>query len=195
MKILVATGNPGKIKEYREFFSELDITFLSLEDININRECAENGETLEENSFQKASFYGDLSQEVTIADDTGLFVKALDGRPGVRSARYGSTDEERMEKLLGELKGIRYNNRNATFKLVITLYFPKEKKYKQFTGEIEGKIVKEKRKLAQRGFGYDPIFYVENKGKTFGEMFGEEKNKISHRGIAFRKLKNYLKNI
>ncbi|MBU1119080.1 RdgB/HAM1 family non-canonical purine NTP pyrophosphatase [Patescibacteria group bacterium] len=192
MKILVATGNPGKVKEYQEFFSELPVEFVSLNDVGITEECEETGDTLKENSLQKAQFYGDLSGLPAVADDAGLFVDVLEGRPGVYSSRYANSDEERMEKLLQELEKIPYNERGADFRLVTTLYYPDTKEHVSFEGKIRGIIAEEKKQLAQKGFGYDPIFYVPEEEKTFAEMMGEEKNAISHRGIAFRKLKKYL---
>ncbi|MBU1167828.1 RdgB/HAM1 family non-canonical purine NTP pyrophosphatase [Patescibacteria group bacterium] len=192
MNILVATTNPGKVKEYRHFFKDLSVTFLSLKDAGIDQEFEETGQTLAENSLGKASFYGDLSGEMTVADDTGLFVKALSEKPGVKSARYAKTDSLRMKKVLENLQNVPYNEREADFKVVISLYYSKTKFHKSFEGEIKGMIVDEERQVVQRGFGYDPIFYVPKAGKTFAEMTGPEKNALSHRGIAFKKLSHFL---
>lgn len=191
-RILVATHNPGKVREYREFFKSLPVKFVSLSDLKITRECLEDAGSLAGNSLKKAKFYGNLSQEITVADDTGLFVRALKGRPGIRSARYAQTPELRQQKVLQKLGKTPYNGRDAEFRLVTSVYFPKTKKVRSFSGKIKGKILSEKRQIKERGFGYDPIFYVPEKKKTFAEMLRTEKNTISHRGEAFGKLRNFL---
>jgi XTP/dITP diphosphohydrolase len=196
MKLLAATTNEGKIREIEELLkgSFLEIEFYSLADFNITADCPETGETFVENSIEKSLFYSRMKRDMyTIADDSGLAVAALGGRPGVHSARYAGgpkDDEKNIQKLLLELNDAA--NRQATFVAVVTLA-KNGRVIKSFTGEVEGIILKEKRGTG--GFGYDPIFYYPPLQKTFAQLTAEEKNQISHRAIAFKKLKLFLKNI
>ncbi|MBE7042904.1 MAG: XTP/dITP diphosphatase [Ruminococcaceae bacterium] len=185
---LLASNNAGKLREFREIFQE--DTILSLKDVSLDVEVEEDGATFEENAVKKASEIAKLSGMTAIADDSGLCVDALQGAPGVYSARYAgedATDKERIEKLLEEMKD--EENRGARFVSVVALCTP-EGEIVTARGECEGEILHQP--LGQGGFGYDPVFYVKEFDKTFGQLTGEEKNSISHRGRAIRVLKEKL---
>lgn len=188
IKICFATNNKNKLQEIREILvNEAEI--LSLEDINCHEELPETQPTIEGNSLQKAQYVFDKYGINCFADDTGLLVEALDGAPGVYSARYAgepSNGENNMKLLLQNLEGI--ENRKAHFKTVITYISAKETV--QFEGIVNGNIATAKK--GEKGFGYDPIFVPEGFTQSFAELSSEEKNKISHRGIATRKLVEYL---
>lgn len=191
MEILIATHNPGKLMEYRRFFSDLDITFIDLKQAGITDEAPENENSLREISLSKATFYGEKSQMLTMADDAGLFVDALDGAPGIRSNSLGATEQERIEELLRLMKEVPEGERTASFRGVFTLYNPKTKKHISFESRSEGIILN---KIASSGgFGYDPVFYSVEKEKAYSELSSEEKSQVSYRGKGFRKLKSYLK--
>ncbi|MBP3925402.1 RdgB/HAM1 family non-canonical purine NTP pyrophosphatase [bacterium] len=184
-RIVFATGNPHKLKEINAIASSIgqDVEFI-LPEGNFNPE--ENGKTFEENSLIKAKAAYELSKMPVLADDSGLCVEALNGAPGLYSARYAGSQQEKIDKLLKELNGI--ENRNAKFVCCMTLLNENGEIEKVVTGECEGKIVT--RQSGQNGFGYDPVFEVKNTGKTMAELTEEEKNKISHRGNALRKILN-----
>ena len=191
MKLLVATNNQGKLKEFNKILGELGIECVSLRDLGITADVEETGATFLENALLKAKEIFKLAKIPTISDDSGLMVDALDGEPGVYSARYAgepSDDQKNMDKLLANLK--EEPNRTARFKSVIAAVFS-EDDIVVAEGECEGVIIDEKR--GENGFGYDPIFYVESLGKTFSEMTDTEKNSLSHRGNAIRNLKEQLK--
>lgn len=190
-KILIATGNQGKLKEYKEFFTDIDVEFVSLDELGIASDSPETGNTLEENARQKAEYYGKKAEMITLADDTGFFVKAMNGEPGIHASRYGSTPEERREKILSRLKTTPKDERQAYFKLVIALYEPKTGEVHFFTGQVDGFVAQEV-KDGGNGFDYDLLFYYPPSNKIFSEMTSEEKGEVSHRGKAFRKLKTYL---
>lgn len=184
MKICFATNNPHKLSELRNALGEA-AEIISIDDVGISGDIPETGDTLEANSLQKATFIYNKTHFTTIADDTGLEVEALDGRPGVFSARYAGPNcdaDDNMNKLLEELKG--KTNRKAVFKTVIT--YLHEGEVRQFTGECAGTIRHER--SGAEGFGYDPIFEPEGFDITFAEMDMEQKNNISHRGRAVKKL-------
>ncbi len=191
MKLLVATNNQGKLKEFNKILGELGIECVSLRDMGIHADVEETGATFLENALLKAKEIYNIAKIPTISDDSGLMVDVLDGEPGVYSARYAgepSDDNRNMDKLLAKLKG--EPNRTARFKSVIAAVFS-EDDILVSEGECEGVIIDEKR--GDNGFGYDPIFYVDSLGKTFAEMTDEEKNSLSHRGNAIRNLKEQLK--
>lgn len=191
MKLLVATNNQGKLKEFNKILGELGIECVSLRDMGITAEVEETGTTFLENALLKAKEIYNIAKIPTISDDSGLMVDVLDGEPGVYSARYAgepSDDNRNMDKLLAKLKG--EPNRTARFKSVIAAVFS-EDDILVSEGECEGVIIDEKR--GDNGFGYDPIFYVEALEKTFAEMTDSEKNSLSHRGNAIRNLKEQLK--
>ncbi|MDP0492762.1 MAG: XTP/dITP diphosphatase [Fusobacterium sp. JB021] len=189
MRIFLATGNKNKIKEIEKIFNVEGIEILSINDgINIP-DVKEDGDTFEKNSQKKALEIAKFTNMITIADDSGLCVEALNGEPGVFSARYAgekATDEENNKKLIYVLKGIK--NRKAKFVCVITLAKPTGETY-SFKGEVCGEIIDEPR--GEYGFGYDPYFYIKEYGKTTAEM-PDKKNEISHRSIALKLLKENL---
>lgn len=188
-KIVFATNNLHKLEEVKSIIGN-SIDILSLKDIECTEEIEEYGKTIEENAKIKAEYVKNKYNINTFADDTGLEVEALNGEPGVRSARYAeevSHDAEaNINKLLCKLKGI--ENRKAQFKTVIALIY--DGKQYMFEGIIKGEIIKEKR--GTKGFGYDPVFIPEGYDKTFAELGNEIKNQISHRAIAVKKLCEFL---
>jgi XTP/dITP diphosphohydrolase len=189
MKLVFATTNKNKVNEIQELISS-DIQLLSLKDINCLEEIPETQPFIEENASQKAFYVYNNYHFNCFADDTGLEVEALDGKPGVLSARYAGESknaDDNMNKLLHELKGI--SNRNARFKTVISLII--DGKETQFEGIVNGVVIDVKR--GTKGFGYDPVFIPNGYNTTFAEMDLIEKNKISHRALAVGKLVAYLK--
>ena len=192
LKIFLATGNKHKIEEISDIFSDIEnVEILSIKDGVEIPEVIEDGTTFEENSKKKAVEIAKFLNMITIADDSGLCVDALNGEPGVYSARYSGTgdDLKNNEKLIENLKGL--ENRKAKFVSVITLAKPNGETF-SFEGEILGEIIDNPR--GNTGFGYDPHFYVEEYQKTLAQL-PELKNKISHRAKALEKLKKELKNI
>lgn len=191
-EILLATNNQGKVKEMKSILSDLEIDVYSLKDKGIDIDVEEDKKTFEENALKKAEEISKISGMITVSDDSGLEVYALDLRPGIYSARYageGATSDMLCEKLLSEMENVPDSERGARFVSVAAIVYPNGKKL-TLRGECEGTIIKEKR--GSGGFGYDPVFYIEEKGQTFSEMPLEEKNKISHRAKAFAKLKVHL---
>lgn len=187
-KIVFATNNKHKLDEIRKI-SEEKLEILSLNDINCRTDIPETGTTLEENALIKARFVKDNFGYDCFADDTGLEVKALDGAPGVYSARYAGEDcraEDNIRKLLTNLEGI--SDRRAAFRTVIALLIGDEQYF--FEGAIHGKIIDEKR--GESGFGYDPVFVPDGYEQTFAELGEDTKNNISHRAIATTKLIRFL---
>lgn len=194
-KLLVATRNKGKLPEIVAELAGAPFEVVSLNDvpeIPTDFEAEENGTTFEENAVIKAKTYGKKSGLMTLADDSGLCVDALDGRPGVFSARYGETPELRNNKLLEELAGVPKENRTARYICVVAVYDPDTNKV--FTGEGKCEGVITERPLGANGFGYDPVFYSTDLCKTAAEATKEEKNSISHRGRAMREIKKILMN-
>ena len=192
MKIFLATGNMKKIKEITNILNDFDFEILSIRDGIEIPEVTEDGATFEENSQKKALSIAKYLGMPAIADDSGLCVEALQGAPGVYSARYsgeGATDESNNRKLVEELHGI--EDRKAKFVCVISFAKPSGEVY-SFSGEVEGIIIDEAR--GTDGFGYDPHFYLNEYDKTFAEI-PDIKNRISHRAKALEKMKTELKNI
>lgn len=190
-KIIIASNNKGKVEEIKKIFNKYEIEILSLGDLNIDIDIEETGQTFEENAYIKAKAIYDLVKLPTIADDSGLCVEYLGGRPGVLSARYageGATDQDRINKLLDEMKDAEKNKRNAKFVSSIVFIINKKQVLKS-TGECFGTIALEPR--GSGGFGYDPIFLINN-NKTVAQLSQEEKNKISHRAMALKNLEKLL---
>ena len=206
MKIVFATNNQHKLDEIRSILGDT-IEVLSLKDIGCDVDIPETGQTLEENALQKAQYIYDHYHISVFADDTGLEVDALNGAPGIYSARYASMEagaheashdaEANMSRLLRELG--ENNNRRARFRTVIALILKKDvcpcgctniKEIHQFEGIVEGQIIKERR--GGEGFGYDPIFQPDGYEETFAELGMEIKNHISHRARAVKKLADFL---
>lgn len=191
-QILLATRNQGKVREIRELVKGLRVEFLCLEDVPPVPDVAEDGTTFEENALKKAREIAESSGMATLADDSGLCIDALDGRPGVHSARYAgehATDEEKCARILNEMRNVQEDRRSARFICVLALATPDGEEM-LFRGVCEGRITSELR--GTEGFGYDPIFYFEQAGCTFAEMDRESKNDVSHRGRALREFAAYL---
>ena len=192
MKLVFATNNKHKLSEIRAILGE-QVEILSLEDINCHADIPETADTLEGNALQKAQYVVDHYGMSCFADDTGLEVEALNGEPGIFSARYageGHDSEANMDKLLKNLG--QNNNRKAQFRRVIALLEVKGGKVQQhlFEGIVKGEIIRQRRGGA--GFGYDPIFQPEGYTQTFAEMGNDAKNNISHRARAVKKLAEYV---
>lgn len=189
MKLIFATHNENKLFEVKKMISK-KIKIKSLSDLNYNFEIPENEKTIRENAIFKARFIYSKFKSNIFADDTGLEVEALEGKPGVHSARYAGNEKDNkknIKKLLDSMRAI--ENRKANFKTVVSLIF-NDKLY-VFEGKINGKIAYEEKGLF--GFGYDPVFIPKGFKKTFGEINTDIKNTISHRAIAFNKLISFLK--
>ena len=192
MKLLIATHNPGKVREYEELLAglPLELTYPAQEGLGI--EVAETGKSFAENARLKAAAYARASGLLTLADDSGLEVDALGGEPGIHSARYagkGASDEERYRLLLEKLKESPWEERTARFRCVIAVATP-DGRIHTAEGTCEGIIAFEPR--GEHGFGYDPVFYLEEYGKTMAELSSETKNKISHRANAARRAREIL---
>lgn len=186
-KLLLATRNNHKKQELQELLRDLKIQIITLDDIEPLPEVEEDGETFTENAIKKATVNASLSGLVTLADDSGLAVDALDGKPGVYSARFAgedATDERNNQKLLRLLKNVEEVRRTARFKCVIAICTP-EGKTAAVEGSCEGRIAMEP--SGHAGFGYDPLFIPQGEDKSFAMLSAEEKNRISHRGKALQK--------
>ena len=191
MKIILATHNKDKRKEMMAALIDLNVKILSLEDFPHVGEIIEDGQSLVENAKIKAQTVFDITGIPAISDDTGLSVNALNGAPGVYSARYAgdnATYTDNVEKLVEEMKNIPSENRGAQFQTVM-VYIDKDTELIA-DGVVKGQIANASKGVG--GFGYDPVFYIPEKEKTFAEMTIQEKNQISHRGIALRNLKGIL---
>lgn len=192
MTLCFATNNKHKLEEVKHVVGDT-INIVSLEEINCLEELPETRDTLEGNSLQKAEYVYQHFNSPCFADDTGLEVEALQGAPGVYSARYAGdhkNSEDNISLLLKNLIGS--NNRKAQFRTVITV-IGLDREPVMFEGIIRGEIITERRGAS--GFGYDPVFIPEGYTKTFAEMNLSEKNKLSHRSIAVKKLSDYLQNL
>lgn len=188
--LILATTNTNKVKEFQEMLKDFPIEIRSLADFGPLPEAIEDGETFDDNAYKKAIHTAKVLGFPAIADDSGLTVEALDGAPGVYSARYAgekATDKENVDKLLQDMQGIK--NRRAAFHCVLSLAVPSGPAL-TYEGSCEGILLEERR--GETGFGYDPIFYFEGLGKTFAECTMEEKNKVSHRGKALADFKAEL---
>ena len=195
VKILVATNNTGKLREFKKILLSPGISILSPLDEDISLDVEETGTTLKDNALIKALAFSKLTDHVTLADDSGLFVDALDGDPGVRSARYAgnnATDHERNQKLLDNLQNVPIEKRTARFKCVIALV-DEGGNTSYFSGTCTGSIATESR--GSQGFGYDPIFIVDGYNKTMAELTKDEKNTVSHRAKASRSLMQHIETI
>ena len=194
-ELLVATTNQGKFAEVQAFLKNLPLTILSLKSLGRWPTVVEDGATFEENALKKARALAEYSGMLTLADDSGLEVDALNGAPGIYSARYAGeegNDDKNNEKLLRELQGIAEGKRSARFVCALALCAPKSRGMKEWTVReaCEGRIAFELR--GQNGFGYDPLFFYPPFGKAFGEIDRETKATVSHRGKALKKLTEAL---
>lgn len=196
IKIVVSTDNKNKLREIKDILKDLPVEVISKSEASIPKiEIVEDKDTLEGNSLKKAETILKYTNSYVLADDSGLFVDALDGAPGVYSARYAGEDGNdylNNIKLLEELKNISDDKRTAKFKCTIALVGPNDIK-KIAYGECKGVILKEKR--GDNGFGYDPLFMPVGYDKSFAELDGEIKNKISHRSNALKELRKIIKDL
>ena len=192
MEIILATHNLDKCKELQESLSDSEIKILTLKDFPDISEIIEDGLSLEENAFIKSRTVFNITKIPTISDDTGLFVDALNGAPGIYSARYAGEKcsyTDNVNKLLFDMKNIDEKLRTASFKTIVT--FVSQDLELVVEGSVKGIITR--KTYGNKGFGYDPIFYVLNGNKTFAEMNVNEKQKCSHRGNAIANLKKLFK--
>ena len=188
LTLVIATGNPGKTVEIRDLLKGFPINIKNLDDFGPIPPVVEDGETFDENAYKKASFVSKILGYPALADDSGLVVDALDGAPGVYSARYAgenASDRQRYTRLLEEMKG--QTNRQAAFECVISLAVPTGAAL-TYEGRCEGLIAE--KPAGDGGFGYDPVFYYPPLKKTFGELSRDEKSRISHRGNALKEFKD-----
>ena len=192
-KLIVATGNQGKLREIREILEGTEV--LGLHDLALDVEIVEDGDTFTANAQKKAETICELMHLPVLADDSGLEVEALNGRPGVYSARFAgedASDADNISKLLQEMNETPDNQRQARFVCVMCLAMP-DGSLHTTRGEVKGEILREMR--GENGFGYDPLFYIREYGKTFAELSAEEKNAISHRGKALLRMKEVLEKL
>ena len=191
LKIVLATRNIDKIREIENALSGLEYDMLTLDNFPAVPDIVEDGTTIEQNALKKANVVHNITGELSLADDTGLEVDFLDGKPGVLSSRFAgenATYDDNVEKLLSLMKGVPAEKRTARFRCVIALV---NRSIEQtFEGVIEGVILDKKR--GTQGFGYDPVFLVPAAGCTFAEMPLDYKNRISHRGLALKKARIFL---
>ena len=188
MKLVIATGNQDKVKEINEILSVTDFTAISMKEAGVNPDIIEDGDTFEENALIKAKAVHDLLGGYVMADDSGLCIDYLDGAPGVYSARFcgeNSSYEEKFKKINEMLDGAKDEERTAKFVCAIAVVRPDGTNF-VVRGEICGLLLKEP--VGENGFGYDPIFYVPEFGMTTAQMPLEQKNSISHRGQALKKM-------
>ncbi|MGX2960780.1 XTP/dITP diphosphatase [Peribacillus sp. JNUCC 23] len=190
--VIIATKNKGKAKEFESLFHSRGFQVQTLLDIEDAPDVEETGTTFEENAILKAEAISKMLGQFVIADDSGLIVDALDGRPGVYSARYAGeakSDAANTEKVLEELKDVPEDKRTARFYCALALASPNQETI-TVSGSVEGRITNEPK--GTNGFGYDPVFYVKEKGKTMAELKSNEKNEISHRANALHVLEGKL---
>lgn len=192
MELLIATGNPGKVREYDELLAGLPVSCVGPAELELYLEVDESGTTYRENAIIKAQAFAQASGLLTLADDSGLEVDALNGRPGVHSARYGGPgmgDADRWQLLVRELGDVPRAERTARFRCVIAVATPAGR-VETAQGSCEGVISFEA--AGDNGFGYDPVFYLPDHGCTMAELSDEEKNQISHRGLAARAARSVI---
>lgn len=190
--MIVATRNKGKVREIREALKGLGLRIYALSDFRDVPEVKEDGKSFTENALKKARFYSKYFGKLTMADDSGLEVDGLRGMPGIYSARYSgeeASSQKNNEKLLQEMEGISLSKRGARFKCIVAMVSP-DGREAMAEGACKGRIGF--REKGKKGFGYDPLFILPKYGKTMAELSLEEKNKISHRGKALRKIRKVV---
>jgi XTP/dITP diphosphohydrolase len=188
IEVIIATRNPGKAREFEHIFTPRGVTVRTLLDFPEIEDVEETGSTFEENATLKAEAVSNQLNKMVIGDDSGLVVDALEGRPGIYSARYAGEqkdDQKNLEKVLSELAGKPKEDRSARFYCALAVAIPNHKTV-TVSGTCEGIILEEPK--GTNGFGYDPIFFVPEKGVAMAELSGDEKNELSHRANALKKL-------
>lgn len=192
MELVIASNNQNKIQEIKQIIGDKFTKIYSLKELDVEVDVEETGATFFENSLIKAKAITEITGKASLADDSGLVVDVLGGAPGVYSARFAGepcNDENNNDKLLKLLEGVKYEDKTARFVSVVTLYYPNGE-YVFSEGSVEGHVLSERR--GDGGFGYDPLFYCDKLGKTFGEASQEEKNLVSHRANALSELRKKL---
>jgi len=195
-KLLVATHNKGKISEFAEMMHDMAITWAGLDDVGVTEDVAETGHTFRENAVLKATVYSRMTGLLTLADDSGLEIDALGGAPGVYSARYGGnglTPEGRYQLVLQQMADVPDVARTARFRCVIVVSDANGRVLAETDGTCEGFIARGP--TGSGGFGYDPIFFIPDRGQTMAQLSSAEKHRISHRGRAMQKLEPVLRQI
>lgn len=197
-KLVIATRNRGKLREFQRLFADLSVRLTSLDELDVAFEVEETGATFEENAVLKARGYAESTGELTLADDSGLEVDALNGEPGVRSARYSGanqSDEDRNRFLLRKLEGVPAARRTARYRAVLALVDPQGLGDRILTasGTCEGRITKGP--LGIGGFGYDPLVWIDRYGCTVAQLSSADKDRISHRGAAAREMRAILEHL
>lgn len=193
-QLVIATHNQGKVREFAEMLADMEIEFLSLDDARVTTDVAETGTTFRENALLKGMAYAQETGLLTLADDSGLEVDALDGAPGVYTARYGGvglTHEERYHYLLDNLTAVSPPNRTARFRCVVVLVAPDGTLLGEADGVCEGVIAQQP--AGEGGFGYDPVFYLPDLEQTMAQVGSKIKHQISHRGRALREIEPLLR--
>jgi len=185
LEILITTNNAGKIKEIKDILVDSDVRILTIEDFPYLPKVKEDGQTFQENALKKACQISQYTGKVCLSDDSGLEIDYLKGEPGIYSARWGNSDEDRIHKVLKLLEDVPKDKRNAKFVCVLVLAFPDGRTY-IVKEECKGNISLNSR--GKYGFGYDPIFIIPEYNQTFAELGQKIKNKISHRGKALKKM-------
>lgn len=198
MKLIFATHNPGKVKEIKMMLAGLDVEVVGQEEVGVHEEVVEDRKTFEGNALKKARFVAVKTGQWAVADDSGICIDALDGAPGIHSARWageGASDEEIVCYTLEKMKNVPEDKRGAWFETAFVLLAP-DGRQRTFYGKVDGSIATEPRGANRPKLPYDPIFIPDGGGgRTFAEMTDVEKNTISHRGRAFVQLKGFLKTI
>jgi XTP/dITP diphosphohydrolase len=198
MNLLIGTHNKGKLREYRELLAEVSLQVVGLDDIGLHEfEVEETGDTFEDNARLKALAYAQAGGMWALADDSGLMVDALDGRPGLHSARFGQPgmdERDRRLLLLSEMQGVPAEKRTARFVCVIAVAHPNKQTHTA-TGVCEGRIVLEEDTIGKNGFGYDPVFIPEGYDQTFASLPQAVKHRLSHRGRAIEQMIPILKKL
>lgn len=194
-EVIIATKNPGKAREFEQIFSSRGIQVRTLLDYPEIPDVEETGTSFEENAILKAESVSRKLNKMVIGDDSGLIVDALDGRPGIYSARYAGepkNDQNNTDKVLSELQGVPKSERSARFYCALAISIPGQET-RTVSGTCEGRILEER--CGSNGFGYDPVFYVPEKGRSMAELSADEKNGISHRANALKQLDVILDSI
>jgi len=194
MKILIGTNNENKLKQFQRIFRNLgsDIELISLKEVGITSDAEEDEDNLLANAKKKAKFYADASGMITLADDTGLFIDALGGEPGVHAKRWHEgTEKDRYLKIMERMKDISNEKRNCRYSGVLAVYKPKTQEFWTHESSLEGIIAN--KPMEANGFGYDPIFISTAFNKYYSQLTDEERDSISHRGLGINKfLKDYI---
>ncbi len=193
MKIIFATRNQGKVEEMRAILAGLPVEVLSVEEMGVEGEAREDADTFAQNALQKARYVTQQTRQWAMADDSGLCINVLDGAPGILTARWAG-DRNLVEYTLDKMRDVTEENRVAHFESAVALVSPEGKEW-VFTGRVAGSLAIKPRGTAHPKLPYDVLFIPDGHDKTFAEMSAEQKNSISHRGLAFQKLRSFLREI